>query len=121
VALARAAARGTEPENWIPAEADPERSFADLIAIARPAAGGSGWLTWEPYEGADLVRTDPVVSLTPHRHFPVGTDQPWIWAAVGGGRMFAIPLSVVVSYRPDPDVQHRWNNAFAPSDNEDGA
>lgn len=70
-------------------------------------------MTWEPYQHADIVRTDPVVSLTPHRHFPVGDDQPWVWAAVGGGRLLAVPLDVVVSYLPDSEVRQRWNDAFS--------
>lgn len=49
-----------------------ESSFADLRVKASAADHGSGWITWEPYEGADIVRTDPVVSLAPYRHFPVG-------------------------------------------------
>lgn len=108
VALARQAATA-DPEAWVADSADPEGSFAALVAAATQGAGGSGWLTWEPYEGADFVRTDPVVSFSSHRHFPVGQDHPWIWAAVGGGRLLAIPLTVVVSYKPDNDVQRRWN------------
>lgn len=110
----RAAASDGDSTVWIPDESSPESSFADLAALAN-ADDGSGWLTWEPYEGADIVRTDPVVSLTPHRHFPVGDDCPWVWAAVGGGRLLAIPLGVVVSYRPDAEVRRRWNNAFSPT------
>jgi len=114
VAVARRATRTDSGElPWIPDETAPESSLADLMTMARTAEG-SGWLTWEPYESADIVRTDPVVSLTPHRHFPVGQDCPWVWAAVGGGRLLAIPLDVVVSYRPDPEVRRRWNNAFSP-------
>lgn len=115
VALARRAASGdADPAIWVANENDPESSFADLRAKASAADHGSGWITWEPYEGADIVRTDPVVSLAPYRHFPVGEDCPWVWAAVGGGRLLAIPLNVLVSYRPDPDVRDRWNNAFSP-------
>ncbi len=68
VALARQAA---VPGNgqWVADEADPERSFAALVTAA--AAGeGSGWLEWEPHDGADSVRTDPVIALTAHRHSP---------------------------------------------------
>lgn len=113
VALARRAADDADPALWIPDEADPEGSFAALFTAAQSAEYGSGWMTWEPYQHADIVRTDPVVSLTPHRHFPVGDDQPWVWAAVGGGRLLAVPLDVVVSYLPDSDVRQRWNNAFS--------
>ena len=46
--------------------------------------------------------------LTAHRHFPVGDDEPWVHAAVGGGRFLAIPLRFVASYQPDPHVRTRW-------------
>jgi hypothetical protein len=59
------------------------------------------------------VRTDPVVMLTPRRHFPVGDDEPWLSAAVGGNHILAVPLRFVVSYRPDPDVRRQWNEKFA--------
>lgn len=117
VALARqGAAADADPAVWVADDTDPEHSYAALVTAAKRGAGGSGWLTWEPYENADFVRTDPVVSFTPHRHFPTAHDHPWIWAAVGGGRLLAIPLTVVVSYRPDPEVHHRWNTLFAPPD-----
>lgn len=46
VALARQAAAPGNGQ-WVADEADPERSFAALVAAA--AAGeGSGWLEWEP-------------------------------------------------------------------------
>jgi hypothetical protein len=122
VDLARRAAlgEGADPTLWVADASDPEGSFAELVA-ASASEYGSGWLTWEPYENADIIRTDPVVSLEPHRHFPVGDDQPWIWAAVGGGRLLAIPLDVVVSYRPDPDVRRRWNDAFSFLGDDDDA
>lgn len=98
----RAAADDANVTAWIPNESDPESSFADLRTKAT-AGRGSGWITWERYDGADIVRTDPVVSFTSYRHFPVG-DCPWVWAAVERGRLLAIPLSVMVSYQPDPEV-----------------
>lgn len=106
VALAR---RAAAPGNgqWVADAADPERSFAALAAAAA-AADGSGWLEWEPHDGADSIRTDPVIALTAHRHFPIGDDEPWVHASVGGGRFLAIPLRFVVSYRPDPQVGKRW-------------
>jgi hypothetical protein len=113
VALARAA---TTPDEdllvWVPDEHAPERSYDALVTALAQAPRGSGWLTWEPHENADVVRTEPVVSATAHRHFPVGRDEPWLWAAVGGGRMLAIPLAAVVSYQPDPDVRHTWEHRF---------
>ena len=85
----------------------PERSFAALVTAAS-GGYGSGWLEWEPYDGADTVRADPVIFLAPHRHFPVGDDQPWVDAAIGTGPVLAIPLRFVVSYRPDPQVRQLW-------------
>ncbi len=110
VALARQAA---VPGNgqWVADEADPERSLAALVTAAT-ADEGSGWLQWEPHDGADAVRTEPVIALTAHRHFPVRDDEPWVHAAIGGGRFLAIPLRFVVSYRPDPQVRRRWEQMF---------
>jgi len=110
VALARAAA---VPDDalWVADDDDRERSFAALVSAA-VADNGSGWLYWEPHDGADTVRTEPVVMLTPHRHFPVGDDEPWVDTAIGGGRMLAIPLRFVVSYRPDPEVRKQWEQAY---------
>ena len=106
VALAREAA-AADGDRWTAGDADPEASFAALVTAA--AAGkGSGWLEWESHDGVGSVRTDPVVMLTAHRHFPVGDDEPWVHAAVGGGRFLAIPLRYVASYRPDPQVRTRW-------------
>lgn len=86
---------------WVAEEADPERSFAALVTAAA-ASEGSGWLEWEPRFGADSIRTEPVIALTAHRHFPVGEDEPWVHASIGGGRFLAIPLRFVVSYRQIP-------------------
>lgn len=108
--------RGSDRDDlslWIADDSDAEGSFASLVAAASQDHG-SGWLVWEPYQDADTVRTEPVVHLLPHRHFPVGSDEPWAEVAIGGGRIIAVPLRYVVSYRPDPDVRRRWNAAFAP-------
>jgi hypothetical protein len=112
VTLARSVADTEDAGLWVADDADRERSFAALVALASTVEAGSGWLEWEPYEGADTVRTDPVVLLIPHRHFPVGDDEPWVSASVGGSIILAVPLRVVVAYRPDPDVRRRWNKAF---------
>jgi hypothetical protein len=110
VALARQAAIPGNGQ-WVADESDPECSFAALLTAA--AVGeGSGWLEWEPHDGADSIRTEPVIALTAHRHFPVGEDEPWVHAAIGGGRFLAIPLRFVVSYRPDPQVRRRWEQRF---------
>lgn len=86
--------------------------FAALVTAAE-ADKGSGWLEWEPHDGADSIRAEPVVVLTAHRHFPFGDDEPWVHAAVGGGRFLAIPLRFVVSYRPDPEIRERWERVFS--------
>lgn len=92
---------------WVADEADAEHSFAALVTAA--AAGeGSSWLEWEAHDGAGSPRTDPVIAFTAHPHFPVGDDEPWVHAAIGGGRFLAIPLRFVVSCRPDPQVRRRW-------------
>jgi hypothetical protein len=106
VALARRAAVPGDGQ-WVAAESDPERSFAALV-MAAAAGEGSGWLEWEPHDGADSIRTDPVIALAAHRHFPLGDDEPWVHASIGGGRFLAIPLRFVVSYRSDPQVRKRW-------------
>jgi hypothetical protein len=88
-------------------------SFDDLVTLVEAAGNaGSGWLTREPHEGADAVRTDAVVVFQPHRHFPIGADQAWVDVSFGG-MMMAIPLSAVVSYRPDAEVRQRWENLFS--------
>jgi len=111
VALARRAAERHDPDLWIADPSDPEQSFAALVQAATRSEAGSGWLCWEPHQHADTIRTDPVVALHPHRHFPIGPDTPWVDAAIGTGHYLAVPLTCVVSYRPDPAVRHRWNAA----------
>jgi len=111
VALAREHARGIgEPDDWIADPADPEGSMAACEQAAKVSS--SGWLTWEPHEGADMTRTDAVVMFRPHRHFPAGKDQPWAEVATTGVVMF-VPLAAVVSYRPDPAVRRSWEQAFS--------
>jgi hypothetical protein len=111
VELARRAADRDDPDLWIADATDPEQSFAALVRAAARSEAGAGWLCWEPHQHADTVRTDPVVALHPHRHFPIGADTPWVDAAIGTGHYLAVPLTCVVSYRPDPAVRHRWNAA----------
>lgn len=96
---------------WVADESDPEASFAALVAAAAEDHG-SGWLQWEAYDGAGSVRTEPVIQLTAHRHFPVGDDEPWVHTAGTGGQMLAIPLRYVVSFRPDPDIRQQWEHRF---------
>lgn len=103
VALARAAADPTV-EAWIADASAPESSFADLVDVA--ARSMCGWLTWEPHEGADAVRKQGVIIFRPHRHFPVGADQPWAEVSISRGFMY-VPLSAVVAYTPDPEVRER--------------
>jgi hypothetical protein len=111
VALTREEARRTgEPDLWIADPADPEGSMAACQQAAK--ASSSGWLTWEPHEGADMTRTDSVVMFVPHRHFPAGKDQPWAEVATTGVVM-CVPLAAIVSYRPDPDVRRAWEATFS--------
>jgi hypothetical protein len=112
VTLARAAADRSDGL-WVADDASREESFAALVALASAEEGNCGWLEWEPYEDAGTVRADPVVMLTPQRHYPVGEDEPWISAAVGGNHILAVPLRFVVSYRPDAEVRRQWNEKFA--------
>lgn len=114
VALARRTENRRDPDLWVADENDPEGSFSELVRTSTLSEHGSGWISWEPHEAADTIRTDRVITFSPHRHFPVGRDEPWAEAAIGIGRIVAIPLSAIVSYRPDPDVYRRWNEAFAP-------
>ncbi len=101
------------PAQWVPDATAPQSSYNELVSLVDAAGSdGSGWLTWEPHEGAGTVRTDPVIILRPHRHFPAAVDQPWLDVSFGGV-MMAVPLSAVVSYRPDPAVRQRWESAFS--------
>lgn len=110
VALTRQATTPV-PGQWVADGSSPEEPFAGLVSAAA-SDEGSGWLEWEPHEGADSIRTEPVIRLTAHRHFPVGDDEPWVHAAGTGGRFLAIPLRFVVSYRSDPRVRAEWEQRF---------
>lgn len=88
---------------WVPNPRQPEQSFADLVTLVDGQAA-SGWLTWAPEEGSDLIRTQPVIHFRPHRHFPAATDQPWA-EVVQASVMIYVPLSAVVAFRVDPDVR----------------
>ena len=112
VQLARQATDTNQPGVWVPDPNAPEASFGQLVQLTTLTDSGSGWLTWEPHVQADTVRTDGAVAFTPHRHFPVGNDEPWANVALGT-RFLAIPLSTIVSYQPDPEPRRRWNGAFS--------
>ncbi|MFF1817738.1 hypothetical protein ACFVWG_10620 [Kribbella sp. NPDC058245] len=101
-----------DPETWVADDSDAESSYAALVRVARIAK--SGWLTWEPHEDADIVRSDAVIRFTPHRHYPVAPDQPWAEIAMTSGTIMHVPLSSIVSYRPDPAIYEQWNSRFAP-------
>jgi hypothetical protein len=112
VELARQAARlDSTNDVWIADPDDPEESFGDLVRATTLSPEGSGWITWETHDGADTVRIDGVILATPHRHFPVGADEAYLDVSLGA-RLVSIPLSAVVSYRPDPEPHRRWEKAF---------
>ncbi|TCC55370.1 hypothetical protein E0H73_36225 [Kribbella pittospori] len=111
VSLARQATIG-DAETWVADDSDAEYSYSALIEVSQVA--NSGWLTWEPHESADVVRSDAVVRFATHRHYPVGADQPWAEVAMTSGVIMHIPLAAVVSYRPDPAVYERWNSMWSP-------
>ena len=50
------------------------------------------------------MRTQPVLWFRPHRHFPVGVDQPWAEVTATLTILF-VPLSAVVAFQPDPSVR----------------
>lgn len=113
VTLARAAAAdGEESGGWVAAGRNAEDSFGDLVRVLTLSPSGSGWLTWEPHEGADVVRTAGVITATAHRHFPVGADEPYLDVSFGSW-MIAVPLRAVVSYEPDPEPRRCWEEAMA--------
>lgn len=70
-------------------------------------------MTWEPHEGVNTVRTDGVIMAVPHRHFPVGRDEPSVDDSLGA-KMISVPLSVIVNYVPDPEPERRWREASSP-------
>lgn len=88
---------------WVPDPEHPEDSYARLLALA---GGGtaSGWLTWQPDDGANTVRTQPVLWFRPHRHFPAGADQPWAEVTTTSTILF-VPLAAIAAFRPDPGVR----------------
>ena len=109
VARERASADRTTTDLWVPDDSDLEASFAALSVAATRTTQGSGWLTWQIRDDADAVRTDPVVCLTPHRHFPIQPDEPWVDTEIAPhARRLAIPLRAIVSYRPDDAVRRKW-------------
>jgi hypothetical protein len=101
---------------WVPDPRRAEQSFAGL----RTLTGGqtvSGWLTWAPEEGSDLIRTQPVIHFQPHRHFPAAPGQPWAEVTQTSVIIY-VPLSAVVAFRIDPAVrrswEQTWSNLFTP-------
>jgi hypothetical protein len=113
VELARAAVRRDPVAGvWVSDPTHAEDSFGELIRAATLSERGSGWLTWEPHANAGVVRTDGVVLLEPHRHYPIGADQAWVDVSFGS-RIVSVPLSAVVSFEPDPEPRRRWNDASA--------
>lgn len=93
MALARRTEQPHSLGQWIASESDPEGSFSELVRVTTLSTHGSGWISWEPHEGADTIRTDRVITFSPHRHFPIGHDEPWAEAAIGIGRIIARPGS----------------------------
>lgn len=107
VAAARAASDRSDPELWVPDDTDADASFRALLDAVSRAPSGSGWLTWQPFEDNDTIRTDMLMRATPYPRFPIGQDGPWIDAVVAKAALLAIPLRYVVCYRPDSDVRSR--------------
>jgi hypothetical protein len=110
VAQARAEHGRDSGHGWVPDHTNPEHSFAEGATIVAGAV--SGWLTWQPTQGNDLIRTQPVIQFALHRHFPVGRDQPWAAVAITTS-MLCVPLSAVVAFRPDPAVREDWNQKMS--------
>jgi hypothetical protein len=104
--IVRVARRNQDPsvdDVWVPDADHPQESYSQLLALIE-TGGVSGWLTWQPDEGASSVRTQSVVQFRPHRHFPVGADQPWAEVSASSVILF-VPLSAVVAFQPDPGVR----------------
>jgi hypothetical protein len=97
------------PDRWVPDLTEPEASYAKAVELTSGAA--SGWLTWQPTHGVETIRTQPVVRFHPHRHFPVGPDQPWAEVTVTTAVM-CVPLAAVVAFRPDPSVREHWERTL---------
>lgn len=75
VAAARAAVDRSDPELWVPDDIDADASFRALLDAVSRAPSGSGWLTWQPFEDDDTIRTDMLMRATPYPHFPAGPDE----------------------------------------------
>jgi hypothetical protein len=111
VELARADARRThQPDTWIPDENDPDSSVQTLIGLME-STKGSGHLAWEPNAASGTIRTDGTVAGTAHRHFP-DPDAPFLAVSTGRGYL-NVPLSAVVSWRPDMLVREEWSMHFS--------
>jgi hypothetical protein len=120
VQLGRADARRiAEPGTWTPDENDPDGSLKALAALME-STQGSGHLTWEPNADSGTIRTDSTVAGTAHRHFP-DPDVPHLAVSTGRGYL-NIPLSAVVSWRPDLLVREEWRLQFpgTPTDGSGG-
>lgn len=111
VELARAdARRANEPGTWVPDEDNPDASVQALAALME-STQGSGHLTWEANKDSDTIRTDRTVEGTAHPHFP-DPDVPHLSVSTGRGYL-NIPLTAVVSWRPDLLVREEWNMHFS--------
>jgi hypothetical protein len=97
-------------DHWVPDPIKPDASYAQVVELTSGAA--SGWLTWQPAQGVEAIRTQPVALFRPHRHFPVGPDQPWAEVAVTATVM-CVPLAAVVAFRPDPGVRDYWERTWS--------
>ena len=97
-------------DTWVPDAEHPQDSYARLLTLTADGAA-SGWLTWQPDEGADTVRTQPVLRFRPHRHFPAGGDQPWAELTTTSAILFVAPLAAVAAFQPDPGVRAGYNQA----------
>jgi hypothetical protein len=76
VALTRRVADRDDPDLWVADDTDPERSFSDLVRATTLSRHGSDWLTWEPHDGADTVRTDSVLTSIRTDTFPSAATNP---------------------------------------------
>jgi hypothetical protein len=108
VAAARQDARTHRaPDQWVPDERDPARSFAETAT--RPIT--SGILIHQTGPDGDITQV-PVLSFIPQPTHP-STGACWEEVIYFSGRT-ELPLAAVISFTPDPTVRERWNTAFAP-------